>query len=452
MANDPCATLRQQVWAALDGTLDDEQAVTFARHVESCPACRAHVAGAVRLEARLRQNPPRMAIRWQRWAGAAAASLLAALGTLALWPATPRPAADHWAVLVAGQARTAGGDLGPTDGPRFDQSLRALTEVQLALSDGSRCTLAPGSSLAVDPEPPRGRALHLATGRLTVEAAHQDPAAPRIFRTPAATVTVVGTRFTLAHAPATGSTLQVEEGTVRLDAIGAPPVVVADAAPRTVPWPAPQPLAAFAAPAPDRLERDTQGRISTWISQTPLVRAQVSRGRGYPRPTDVQGRPALRFAGPQDNLQAKLPTHDLRQGLTLQVEALPDGTSTKPMTLVSYRMPEGDGLDLVFTRQPTARLLAVIPDQDPLVLPLVDPAAAPLRITCTWDAHGVVTLQAAGSPAQARTMAAPRGSGSAQVVIGDHGGKSLLDGQTGWTGTMFAVSVTAGILPPDEGP
>ena len=258
---------------------------------------------------------------------------------------------------------------------------------------------------------------------------------------------MVGTRFTLAHAPATGSSLQVAEGAVRLAAVGAPPVVVEDREPRTIPWPAPQSLAAFAAPTPERLERDTQGRITAWTSTDPVVHARISRGRGYPRPVHALGRPALQFSGPADHLQANLPSHDLRQGLTLQVEALPDLTITKPMTLVSYRMRDGASLDLVLTRQPAAHLLALIPDQEPLVVPLGEQPPSPLRIVCTWDAHGLLTLRTQAGLAQVRTTMAPTGMGTAQMVIGDHGGKSLTKGQTGWTGAIFSVSLTVGTIP-----
>lgn len=94
-----CDRVRESLHAGVDGELDGDEERTFHEHIGSCPACAARVEsvrklkrlvfakarrvpvppgleGRVRSALALETESPERAMRWTRWAGAAAAAIL----------------------------------------------------------------------------------------------------------------------------------------------------------------------------------------------------------------------------------------------------------------------------------------------------------------------------------------------------------------------------------------
>lgn len=120
--------------------------------------------------------------------------------------------------------------------------LPAGATASLGLADGSLIELEGPADLAPE-QPGSGLALHLAEGTARVEAKPQPVEAPLRVRSPHATLTVIGTNFTL-RVSAAGSRLQVTEGTVRFAPDDGAERMIASGAEAWA-WPRPQLSADF---------------------------------------------------------------------------------------------------------------------------------------------------------------------------------------------------------------
>lgn len=152
------------------------------------------------------------------WLGAAAALLaIAAIATLATWPAH-RPVAMGTVLEVAGDVRCHAAPGSPFV-PVAGMPLLAGTSLDLDPGAHLRFSLALGARIALD-EGARlslealGPPLRLEAGRLAVEVDHQPVGHPFRIATPHGEAEAVGTGFTLTVAERTG--LEVTAGTVRL--------------------------------------------------------------------------------------------------------------------------------------------------------------------------------------------------------------------------------------------
>ncbi|MFM2090860.1 MAG: FecR protein [Planctomycetota bacterium] len=226
MPGDP-SSLDDLVRAHLDGALDPAGLAELARRIEADPAARARFADLVARDLILaekaresvqvqRPSVRRQAVPVRRRpvlrlvaAVAVAAGLVAAGAAWALVsaPAAP-PAPAPVAALADGRPLAAGEVVAAGPAP-----------VALAWpGEATRILLAPGGRVRLLPGV--GKQLRLDQGLLSATVSPQAPGAPLVVTTPLATAVVVGTRFRLGHrsGSAAVTTLQVEEGTVRLEA------------------------------------------------------------------------------------------------------------------------------------------------------------------------------------------------------------------------------------------
>src|SRR5918993_1189508 len=173
-----CAEFRPDLAAYVSGSLAGGRRMLLEDHVSRCTACRAVLAD-MKGERRVIAMPQRSALRWERWAGLAAAAALVFsvlyLGrdSIDVWMAPGGPRATVVSVSggvyrLAGGAIQAGAAIGEQERIRTGPGAHAV----LRLADGSTVDVNQRTELFVTAAW-SGQAVHLQRGDVIVQAAKQ---------------------------------------------------------------------------------------------------------------------------------------------------------------------------------------------------------------------------------------------------------------------------------------
>src|SRR5918993_2932505 len=218
-----CAEFRPDLAGYVSGSLTGSRRMLLEDHVSRCTACRAVLAD-MKGDRRVIAMPQRSTLRWQRWAGLAAAAAVVLsviyLGrdSIDLWmaPGGPRAtivSASGGVYRLTGVPLEAAAVIGDQERIRTGPGARAT----LRLADGSTVEVNERTELFVSAAW-SGQAIHLQRGDVIVKAAKQRRGNLRVL-TRDSIASVKGTIFAVS-AGVGGSVVSVVEGSVAVNQPG----------------------------------------------------------------------------------------------------------------------------------------------------------------------------------------------------------------------------------------